>query len=66
MPNNMTSRQTELLQQRLAVLSTSPTREQLPDGLRGIEKESLRVTRDGMIAFTRIRARSARRSRIRR
>ncbi|AIO65040.1 glutamate--cysteine ligase [Burkholderia oklahomensis] len=52
MPNNMTSRQTDLLQQRLAVLSTSPTREQLPDGLRGIEKESLRVTRDGMIAFT--------------
>ncbi|AOK28246.1 MULTISPECIES: glutamate--cysteine ligase [Burkholderia] len=52
MLNNMTPRQTDRLLQRLAVLSTNPTREQLPNGLRGIEKESLRVTRDGMIAFT--------------
>ncbi len=48
----MTSRQRGLLQRRLDVLSTSPTRAHLTDGLRGIEKESLRVTRDGMIAFT--------------
>ncbi|MDR5660096.1 glutamate--cysteine ligase, partial [Burkholderia cenocepacia] len=37
---------------RLDALSSGPTRQHLPDGLRGIEKESLRVTRDGMIAFT--------------
>ncbi|WP_179402998.1 glutamate--cysteine ligase [Burkholderia guangdongensis] len=52
MPNTMTHRQTDLLLNRLDVLSTGPTRQHLPDGLRGIEKESLRVTRDGMIAFT--------------
>ncbi len=34
------------------MLSTQPTRALLPAGRRGIEKESLRVTRDGMIAFT--------------
>ena len=48
----MTDRQTDLLQQRLALLNTGETRAYLTDGLRGIEKESLRVTRDGMIAFT--------------
>ncbi|KVN23020.1 glutamate--cysteine ligase [Burkholderia stagnalis] len=52
MSNTMTIRQTDLLLDRLDVLSTGPTRQHLPDGLRGIEKESLRVTRNGMIAFT--------------
>jgi glutamate--cysteine ligase len=52
MPNTMTHRQSELLLNRLDALSSGPTRQHLPDGLRGIEKESLRVTRDGMIAFT--------------
>jgi len=52
MLNTMTLRQTDLLMKRLDALSTGPTRQHLPDGLRGIEKESLRVTRDGMIAFT--------------
>ncbi|MBU9456981.1 glutamate--cysteine ligase [Burkholderia multivorans] len=52
MSNTMTHRQSELLLNRLDALSTGPTRQHLPDGLRGIEKESLRVTRDGMIAFT--------------
>ncbi|WP_175718757.1 glutamate--cysteine ligase [Burkholderia anthina] len=52
MPNTMTHRQSELLLNRLEALSSGPTRQHLPDGLRGIEKESLRVTRDGMIAFT--------------
>ncbi|KAF1029173.1 MAG: Glutamate--cysteine ligase [Burkholderia plantarii] len=52
MSNPMTSRHTDLLQQRLAVLASGPTRERLVDGLRGIEKESLRVTRDGMLAMT--------------
>ena len=52
MPNTMTFRQTDLLLTRLDALSTGPTRQHLPDGLRGIEKESLRVTRDGMIALT--------------
>lgn len=45
-------RQTDLLQQRLAALNAGATRAHLTDGLRGIEKESLRVTPDGMIAFT--------------
>ncbi|QKM48759.1 Glutamate--cysteine ligase [Burkholderia glumae] len=52
MSNKMTSSHTDLLQQRLAVLANGPTREHLVDGLRGIEKESLRVSRDGMIAMT--------------
>ncbi|MGD3907565.1 hypothetical protein QT561_22485, partial [Xanthomonas citri pv. citri] len=52
MSNTMTHRQSELLLKRLDALSSGPTRQHLPDGLRGIEKESLRVTRDGMIAFT--------------
>lgn len=45
-------RQTDLLQQRLAALNAGATRAHLTDGLRCIEKESLRVTPDGMIAFT--------------
>ncbi len=52
MSNTITSSQLGLLQQRLAVLASGPTRERLVDGLRGIEKESLRVTRDGAIAMT--------------
>ncbi|WP_017918385.1 glutamate--cysteine ligase [Burkholderia gladioli] len=52
MSNKMISSHTDLLQQRLDVLASGPSRERLADGLRGIEKESLRVTRDGMIAMT--------------
>jgi glutamate--cysteine ligase len=52
MSNTKTSSQTGLLTRRLALLSTGDTRARLPGGLRGIEKESLRVTRDGLIAQT--------------
>ncbi|MEX3592515.1 MAG: glutamate--cysteine ligase [Burkholderia sp.] len=48
----MISSHTDLLQQRLDVLASGPSRERLVDGLRGIEKESLRVTPDGVIAIT--------------
>src|ERR1700738_3434657 len=37
---------------RLSVLTSSPARDMLADGLRGIEKESLRVTREGALAVT--------------
>jgi glutamate--cysteine ligase len=40
------------LSDRLSVLTAGPARDVLAQGLRGIEKESLRVTRDGALAMT--------------
>ncbi|CAB3712115.1 Glutamate--cysteine ligase [Paraburkholderia rhynchosiae] len=52
MPNTTTSRTTDAFLHRLSVLSSGPQRDALIRGLRGIEKESLRVTRDGQLALT--------------
>lgn len=55
MPDTTSSRTTgtnDVLAQRLSVLSAGPHRDALARGLRGIEKESLRVTHDGRIAMT--------------
>lgn len=40
MSNTMTHRQSELLLKRLDALSSGPTRQHLPDGLRGIERKA--------------------------
>jgi glutamate--cysteine ligase len=52
MPNTTPSRTTDAFSHRLSVLGTGPQRDALIRGLRGIEKESLRVTRDGQLAMT--------------
>src|SRR4051794_10395804 len=43
---------TDLLDRRLALLATAPVRSLLGQGLRGIERETLRVTADGQLALT--------------
>jgi glutamate--cysteine ligase len=51
--SNTTSTSThDVLTQRLSALSAGPHRDALTRGLRGIEKESLRVARDGQLATT--------------
>ncbi|WP_321813809.1 MULTISPECIES: glutamate--cysteine ligase [unclassified Paraburkholderia] len=52
MPDTTSTRTNDVLTQRLSVLSAGPHRDALTRGLRGIEKESLRVTRDGALAMT--------------
>ncbi|MGF6264218.1 glutamate--cysteine ligase [Paraburkholderia youngii] len=52
MPNTTPSGTTDVLSHRLSVLDSSPQRDALIRGLRGIERESLRVTRDGQLAMT--------------
>jgi glutamate--cysteine ligase len=52
MPNTTPSRTTDLLSHRLSVLAAGPQRDALVTGLRGIERESLRVTSDGQLALT--------------
>ena len=52
MPDTTSTRTNDVLAQRLSVLSAGPHRDALKRGLRGIEKESLRVTRDGRLAMT--------------
>ncbi|WP_322043657.1 glutamate--cysteine ligase [Paraburkholderia sp. J67] len=52
MPDTTSTRTNDVLTQRLSVLSAGPHRDALTRGLRGIEKESLRVTRDGHLAMT--------------
>ncbi|WP_322010791.1 glutamate--cysteine ligase [Paraburkholderia sp. J12] len=52
MSDTTSIRTNDVLAQRLAVLSAGPHRDALARGLRGIEKESLRVTRDGQLAMT--------------
>ncbi len=52
MPNKTSSRTTDLLSRRLSVLTSGPQRDALTSGLRGIERETLRVTHDGRLALT--------------
>ncbi|MGF6511098.1 glutamate--cysteine ligase [Paraburkholderia sp. 32] len=52
MPNTTPSCTTDALSHRLSVLDSSPQRDVLIRGLRGIERESLRVTRNGQLAMT--------------
>lgn len=52
MPDTTSTRPNDVLAQRLDALSAGPLRDALTRGLRGIEKESLRVTRDGQLAMT--------------
>ena len=52
MPDTTSTRTNDVLSQRLAVLGDGPHRDALTRGLRGIEKESLRVTHDGRLATT--------------
>ncbi|MCP3717884.1 glutamate--cysteine ligase [Paraburkholderia sp. CNPSo 3281] len=52
MPDTTSTRTNDVLAQRLSVLGDGPHRGALTRGLRGIEKESLRVTRDGRLAMT--------------
>ncbi len=52
MPNKTPTRTTDALSHRLSVLTSGPQRDALTSGLRGIEKESLRVTHDGHLAMT--------------
>jgi glutamate--cysteine ligase len=52
MPDTTSTRTNDVLTQRLSVLSAGPHRDALLRGLRGIEKESLRVTRNGQLAMT--------------
>ena len=52
MPNTTSSRTTDALLHRLSVLTSGPQRDALTTGLRGIEKESLRVISDGHLAMT--------------
>jgi glutamate--cysteine ligase len=52
MPDTTSIRTNDVLSQRLSVLSAGPQRSALTRGLRGIEKESLRVTHDGRLAMT--------------
>jgi len=52
MPNTKSSRTTDAFSHRLSVLNSGPQRDVLTRGLRGIEKESLRVTHDGQLAMS--------------
>jgi len=52
MPDTTSTSTNDVLAQRLSVLSAGPHRDALARGLRGIEKESLRVTHDGRLALT--------------
>ncbi len=52
MPNPISPRTTDAFLHRLSVLTSGPQRDALTAGLRGIEKESLRVTLDGHLAMT--------------
>ncbi|TKC83505.1 glutamate--cysteine ligase [Trinickia terrae] len=52
MPNTQPSQHSAALERRLSVLTSGAARDVLAQGLRGIEKESLRVTRDGALAMT--------------
>jgi glutamate--cysteine ligase len=52
MPDTTSTSTHDVLAQRLSVLSAGPHRDALARGLRGIEKESLRVTRNGQLAMT--------------
>ncbi len=52
MPETTSTSTHDVLAQRLSVLSRGPHRDALARGLRGIEKESLRVTQDGQLAMT--------------
>src|SRR5215475_2352663 len=52
MPNTKSPRTPDALLHRLSVLTSGPQRDALTTGLRGIEKESLRVTRDSRLATT--------------
>ena len=52
MPKTTPSRPTDLLSHRLALLAAGPQRDALTTGLRGIEREALRVTHDGQLALT--------------
>ena len=52
MPNATPHRMTDAFLHRLSVLTSGPRRDVLRHGLRGIEKESLRVTHDGQLALT--------------
>src|SRR5258708_4570829 len=52
MPNKTPTRTTDALSHRLSVLTSGPQRDALTSGLRGIEKETLRVTHDGHLAMT--------------
>ena len=52
MPKTTPSRPTDLLSHRLALLAAGPQRDALTTGLRGIEREALRVTHDGQLAMT--------------
>jgi glutamate--cysteine ligase len=52
MPNTTPIRTTDALSHRLSVLTSGPQRDALTTGLRGIEKESLRVTQDGHLTMT--------------
>ncbi|EDZ99949.1 glutamate/cysteine ligase [Burkholderia sp. H160] len=52
MPNTTPSRATDAFSHRLSLLDSGQHRNALIRGLRGIERESLRVTRDGQLAMT--------------
>lgn len=52
MPNTTSSRTTDAFSHRLSVLTSGPQRDALLRGLRGIEKESLRVTHQGQLTLT--------------
>ncbi|HZZ10951.1 MAG TPA: glutamate--cysteine ligase [Paraburkholderia sp.] len=52
MPNTIPSRTTDAFLHRLSVLTSGAQPDVLLRGLRGIEKESLRVTHDGQLALT--------------
>jgi glutamate--cysteine ligase len=52
MSNTTSTSTNDVLAQRLSVLGDGPHRDALTRGLRGIEKESLRVTRDGRLAMS--------------
>jgi glutamate--cysteine ligase len=52
MSNTTSTSTNDVLAQRLSVLGEGPHRDALTRGLRGIEKESLRVTRDGRLAMS--------------
>ena len=52
MPNTIPLRTTDAFLHRLSVLTSGPQRNALTRGLRGIERESLRVTHDGKLALT--------------
>jgi glutamate--cysteine ligase len=52
MPNKTSSRTTDPLLHCLSVLTSGPQRDALITGLRGIERETLRVTHDGHLAMT--------------